>query len=40
MSSFTFTGCLVRLQAVSSRAGTVEANLQIAAVMGAATVFD
>lgn len=35
----TFTGFLVQFQSVSSRAGAVVANLQIAAVMGAAAVF-
>lgn len=41
MSDFpavTFTGFLVHLQAVSSRAGAVKANFQIAAIMGAATI--
>lgn len=34
----TFTGLLVHLQAVSSRAGAVKAHLQIGALMGAAAI--
>lgn len=34
----TFTGFLVHLQAVPSRAGAVVANLQIAAEMGAVAI--